>query len=257
MREPTAVIVTGAGSGIGRAIALRLAEDGINVGIVGRTASKLRVTMRTIEKAGITCAYECADVRIKSQVKSAFKQLVKKLGGLRGAVACAGVGGSNDPRYNDRWDTIIKTNLYGTYHTLCSAVELMNHKCGHSRQLVALSSLLARIGVPNYTAYCASKSGILGLVRAMAVELAEREICVNAICPGWVSTPMSTRGVRALAKRQKIAPDQAREQALESVPLRRMSNPSEIAALVSFLFSEEVISFTGQAFDVSNGSWMD
>lgn len=256
MKEPTTIIITGAGSGIGKAVALRLATNGFCIGIVGRTTSKLRATARTLERAGFACAWECADVRIKPKVKNAFVQIVKKLGGLRGVVACAGVGGANNPKCKDRWDNVIKTNLYGTYYTFCSAVELMGYKCDHSRQLVAFSSLLARVGVPNYTAYCASKSGILGLVRAMAVELAEQGIRVNAICPGWVTTPMSSKGIRLLAKRHNITSDKARKQALESVPLRRMSSPSEIAALVSFLFTEEVISFTGQAFDVSNGSWM-
>ena len=115
------------------------------------------------------------------------------------------------------------------------------------------SSILARIGVPGYTAYCASKAGLLGLVRSLAAELAPRRIQVNAVCPGWVDTDMAWQG---LSTWPGLTAEEAWAIAVQEVPLRRMGRPEEIAATVAWLASDDALGVTGQAIDHNNGAWM-
>lgn len=255
-KDQKIVIVTGAGSGIGRATAVRLAKDGYSIGLIGRRAVNLSDTEKIIRKINPNVTYRVADVRKKDQVFNAVKYINKILQGeLVGVVAAAGIGGSNKFGKGDRWNDVVETNLYGTYFTFSSALDFMK-KDNKPKQLIAISSLLAKIGVKNYTAYCASKSGILGLVRSLAISLADNQIRVNAICPGWVDTKMSNKSIKKSATLNHITYEEAKTKALSIVPLRRMSSPEEIAGLSSFLFSEDGMGFTGQSFDVSNGSWM-
>jgi NAD(P)-dependent dehydrogenase (short-subunit alcohol dehydrogenase family) len=118
------------------------------------------------------------------------------------------------------------------------------------------SSCLARFGVPNYTAYCTSKTGLLGLTRALSVELAASRILVNALCPGWVDTDMARAGIQLLADRAGEPFQTAFDTQMGFVPLQRMSLPQEVAKLVEFLFSGAQTSMTGQGIDINNGSWM-
>jgi NAD(P)-dependent dehydrogenase (short-subunit alcohol dehydrogenase family) len=124
------------------------------------------------------------------------------------------------------------------------------------RHIVIVSSVLARLGVPGYTAYCASKAGLLGLTRSLAAELAAEKILVNAICPGWVDTKMSSEGLEGIAAGQGITPEEARREAMARVPLGKMSRPEEIAAFVHFLMSGAQNSITGQALDINGGAVM-
>jgi NAD(P)-dependent dehydrogenase (short-subunit alcohol dehydrogenase family) len=163
-------------------------------------------------------------------------------------VANAGVGGPNAPGDGDRWDDIVQTNLYGTYWCVRAAAPHLSD----GGRIVVTSSILARIGVPGYTAYCASKAGLLGLVRSLAAELAPRRIQVNAICPGWVNTDMAWQGLDAIG----VGRERAFEEAMREVPLRRMSEPSEIAGTVAWLLSDDAVGVTGQAIDHNNGAFM-
>ena len=122
--------------------------------------------------------------------------------------------------------------------------------------MIVTSSCLARFGVPGYTAYCASKAGLLGMVRAFALELAKQNTQVNALCPGWVDTDMAWEGLEGMAKGMKISVEQAHEIAMKSVPLGRMSKPRESAGTVSWLLSEDGVGVTGQGIDINAGSWM-
>jgi NAD(P)-dependent dehydrogenase (short-subunit alcohol dehydrogenase family) len=117
-------------------------------------------------------------------------------------------------------------------------------------------SILARIGVPGYTGYCASKAGLLGLVRALAMELAPREVQVNAVCPGWVDTDMAWEGIDGMAAGLGTTRAEALAAAMADVPLGRMSRPEDVAGLVSWLLSPDARGVTGQALDMNNGAWM-
>ncbi len=119
-----------------------------------------------------------------------------------------------------------------------------------------VSSILARIAVPGYTGYSASKAGLLGLVRSLAAELAPQHIQVNAICPGWVNTEMAWRGLDGLAAAIGGSRDDALREAMRDVPLGRMSEPEHVAGTVAWLLSPDASGVTGQAIDQNGGAWM-
>jgi NAD(P)-dependent dehydrogenase (short-subunit alcohol dehydrogenase family) len=250
------VVVTGAGSGIGRAVALRLLETGNHVALMGRDVERLRATLRATGPEGRAraAAIPC-DIREREQVEAAFDQAVQLHGPLHALVANAGVGGPNAPGPQDRFMELIETNLVGTYWCLRAAESRLAN--GPSpRHLLVIASVLARFGVPGHSGYCASKAGLLGLVRALAVELASGGVRVNAVCPGWVDTDMASAGFRNLARELEVDEGAARQRALHAVPLRRISAPTEVAGLVAWLLSDDAIGVTGQALDVNNGAWM-
>ena len=165
---------------------------------------------------------------------------------LDALVANAGLGGPNADGAGDRFDDIVRTNLYGTYWCIRAAIPHLPD----GGRVVVTSSILARIGVAGYTGYCASKAGLLGLVRSFAAELAPRRIQVNAICPGWVDTEMAWQG---LSEWDGLTQEEAWDEARREVPLRRMSQPEEIAATVAWLLSDEASYTTGALLDVAGG----
>jgi len=249
------VVVTGAGTGIGRAIASRLADEGAVVSLLARDARRLDAVAKEICTAGGRAQSFACDVRDKASVDSAFDAAREAAGPLFALVANAGIAGSNAPGADDRFGDIVATNLNGTYACL-RAAERHLAAGPDARHLVVLGSVLARIGVAGYTGYCASKAGLLGLVRALAMELAPANVQVNAICPGWVETDMARTGLEGMASAMKVTPEEARRIAMSSVPLGRMSQPAEIAGAVAWLLSPDARGTTGQGIDVNCGAFM-
>lgn len=248
-------LITGAGTGIGKEIALRLSRDGAKISIIGRREEPLRAVVLEIEKNGGTAQYFGCDIRNKDQVNESFAQAKEHFGGLRGLVANSGIGGANQPGPQDRFYELVQTNLIGTYDCLRAAqMNLIQDQ--QTKHLVLISSCLARFGVPGYTGYCASKAGLLGLARALSLELAEQRIQVNALCPGWVNTQMARDGIQGMADAMGISYEDAHATAMRAVPLGRMSEPEEIAGMVSWLVSNDAIGITGQGLDINGGSWM-
>jgi NAD(P)-dependent dehydrogenase (short-subunit alcohol dehydrogenase family) len=245
-------VVTGAGTGIGRAIALELSHAGAAVGLIGRTPATLEAVAS--DAAGETCIVT-ADVCDRSAVDAAFGTIAERLGPLHVVVANAGIGGPNDLGGGDRWDAIVRTNLDGAYFTLRAFEEQLAPGDGW-RHAIVISSCVARFGVPGISAYSAAKAGQLGLVRSLAAELAPKRVLVNAICPGWVETKMAADRMSEIGEEMGKGLAEAREELLGGVPLQRISEPEEIAGLVAFLLSPAAVSFTGQAFDPNNGAWM-
>jgi NAD(P)-dependent dehydrogenase (short-subunit alcohol dehydrogenase family) len=226
------VAVTGAARGIGLAIAERLAAEGARLTLIDRDEPRLE-----------GAATRVVDISDREAVFAAFTEPLHAL------VANAGIGGGNEPGEDDRFDEILQTNLYGTYWCIRAAEPLL----ADGGRIVVTSSILARIGVAGYTGYCSSKAALLGLVRSLAAELAPRRIQVNAICPGWVDTDMTRLGLSLF---EGLSEDEAWEVAKQEVPLRRMSDPAEIAGTVAWLLSDDSIGVTGQAIDQNNGAFM-
>ncbi|HEX3701931.1 MAG TPA: SDR family NAD(P)-dependent oxidoreductase, partial [Vicinamibacterales bacterium] len=210
---------------------------------------QLHDTARAIEQCGATALTLELDVRNEAAVLHAFESLRGST--LDVLVNNAGAGGGQpiETTETESWRHILDTNVWGTFLVSRHAVPLMR---GGGR-IVNLSSVLGRFGVPGYTAYCASKAGLLGLVRAFAAELAPRKIQVNAVCPGWVNTDMAWDG---LSDWPGKTADEAWAIAVQEVPLRRMSEPAEIAATVAWLASADALGVTGQAIDHNNGAFM-
>ncbi len=250
------IVVTGGGRGIGRAIALRQAEQGAHVSLCGRTLESLTETAAACEAAGSPSAfaYRC-DIRDREAVGRFFAAATAAQGPVHGLVANSGVGGTNEPGPTDRWNELVDTNLTGTYWCTRSAQQHLAPG-PEPRHMVIISSILGRFGVPGYTGYCASKAGLLGLTRALALELAAENVQVNALCPGWVDTAMARQGLEGMAAAMGTTYDQARAEAMSVVPLGRMSTPEEIAGVVAFLLSPAARGITGQGLDVNNGAWM-
>lgn len=250
------VVVTGAGTGIGRAIAIRLAGEGAKLTLLARSVGKLEEVAKEISRSGgEVAAVFPLDVRDRQAVDDRFAEAARAQGPIRALVANAGIGGSNEAGAKDRFDEIIATNLTGVYSCL-RAAERHLAKGPDARHLVVISSVLARIGVPGYTGYCASKAALLGLVRAMAAELAPGNVQVNAVCPGWVNTEMAREGLEGMAKGMETSVEEAKAIAMLDVPLGRMSEPEDVAGCVAWLLSKDARGVTGQGIDMNGGAWM-
>jgi NAD(P)-dependent dehydrogenase (short-subunit alcohol dehydrogenase family) len=243
-------LISGAGSGIGQAIALKLAADGHKAILIGRNETALNKTFKLMPKG--SCIVIGADIRDKESLADAASQLEDTE--VNSIIANAGIGGENQWCANDRWPEIIDTNLTGTYNFVNTFLPNLRAANGDKHILIT-SSVLARLGVANYSAYCASKAGLLGLMRSWAVQFAPEHILVNAICPGWVDTDMAQQGLQGIADGIGITKDAFFDIAMQSVPLRRMSQPAEIAGLVAYLLSQT--SITGQTIDINGGAVMN
>lgn len=247
------VVITGAGAGIGRAIAENLAERDCSTILLGRQEENLETTRRGLKNPDQHQTFPC-DVRRPEDLKQVLQK--SGAGSLYGVVVNAGVGGENMSPNGDRWEEIIDTNLSGSYYTVKECLPWLRQDAAEFRKIVFVSSILARLGVPGYSAYCASKAGMLGLMRSLAAELARENILVNALLPGWVNTQMAHDGIQGFADKLNISKEEAYNNAMQQVPLGKMSEPGEIAAMVAFLLDDAQTSITGQSLDINNGAMM-
>ncbi len=246
------VVVTGAGTGIGRAIARRMSRGGASVTLLARDRRRLEETAASL---GVASHVATCDIRDRGAVEKAVAGAARALGPINALVASSGIGGVNEDGEDDRFEDIVQTNVVATYAT-CRAAYRHLAAGPEPRHIVVVSSILARIGVPGYTGYCASKAGLLGLVRALAAELAPAAVQVNAICPGWVDTDMAWDGLDAMAAGTGGTREDAYRDAMRAVPLGRMTQPDEIAGTVAWLLSPDARGVTGQAIDHNGGAWM-
>ncbi len=249
-------LVTGAGRGIGRAIAMALIQEGATVAGTARTGSELESLTKQIRDAGgigMAITADLADAsspsRIVSEVQNAF-------GGVDILVNNAGVVSAEDPRplvgFNDEfWQRTIAVNLTAVY-LLCKAIlpALLQKRAG---RIINIASLAGKTGLMHGCAYAASKHGLIGLTRTLALEVADQGITVNAICPGAVRSVANDKRVDYDAKRLGVSFDELERRL---TPLGRRLEPAEIAPLAVFLASDEAAAITGQAFNVCGGTLM-
>jgi NAD(P)-dependent dehydrogenase (short-subunit alcohol dehydrogenase family) len=246
--EGKVALVTGAGSGIGQAAAVRFAEEGAAVGVLDLSAEAAASTVTLIEKDGGVALALTADVSDARQVGEAVDALVAEHGALHVLYNNAGVDsrGSVAVAEEANWDRCFAVNVKGTY--LCSQAALRH--MGEGGAIVNQASVAALVGVPNFAAYCAAKGAVLSLTRSMAVDLAPRKVRVNVICPGTVYTPLMEPMLRARGDGDL---ELGLERTLVKYPLGRLGNPEDIANVALFLASDEAAFMTGAVVTPDGG----
>ena len=246
LRDKTA-LVTGAGSGIGRAIALACAREGASVVAADLDLQRARETAALVEQSGGRALASAIDVRQPQQHLDVVAQAVRAFGGLHFACNNAGISVGPSGEYRpvaeitlDDWDSVVGTNLAGTFFGLRAQIPAMLAAGGGS--IVNIASVMAQSARPNLGAYVASKHGVLGLTRAAAVDYAAQCVRVNAIGPGYIDTPMLARKDAA-----------AREAIAGWHPMGRLGKAEEIAALAVWLAGDAAGFVTGAYYPVDGG----
>jgi NAD(P)-dependent dehydrogenase (short-subunit alcohol dehydrogenase family) len=241
-------VVTGAGSGIGRAAAVRFAAEGARVAVVDIDSAAAGGTAAAILTSGGEAVAVPADVSVESDVAAAIATAVQEWGGLDVVVANAAIepveaDAAVDELDTAVWTRVLEVNLTGVYHTCKHGVRALLASGGGA--VVCTASPTGLYGLaPGEDAYSASKAGVYGLIRVMASDYAARDIRVNGVMPGFVDTPL-TRAV--------VEDESKREAALRAVPLGRVARPEEIAAVMAFLASGEASYVTGAVWAVDGG----
>lgn len=237
--------VTGAGKGLGRALAVGLAAAGCDVALTARSEAALGSVKAEVEALGARCLALPADVRDRSALESAADAVAQAWGRLDAAVACAGVSPSftRPERITEHdWDSIIGTNLTGTFHTAVAAGRVMLEQ--GSGSVIAVSSIHGRHASGRLAAYSASKGGVDALVRALALDWSPRGVRVNAVAPGYFETDL-TEELRAS--------DAHSAALLAKVPMARFGEPAELVGAVRFLAGPASSFVTGSVLDVDGG----
>ncbi len=249
-------IVTGAGRGIGRSIALALAAAGADVGVTARSTAELEKLVAEIQALGRHSLAIACDVTDPEQVEHMATTLLSGLGGVDILVNNAGNAGShkfqNHP--DELWHRMLAVNLTSVYYV--SKAFIPAFIAQHRGRIINIASTASRVGGRYVAAYTAAKHGVLGLTRALAAEMIPYDVTVNAICPGYVNTPMTDVNVSNIAARTDMSEEQAREVLKKTSPQRRLIEPEEIAALVVYLAQDISQGITGQAINVDGGGVM-
>ncbi len=242
-------IVTGAGSGIGRAIATLFAEEGARVAVVDVSESDGKETVELLRKRGGDAVFIQGDISNSAIVKRIVETTVKKY--ERVDILCNNAGvesmGSILEITEENWDKVMSINLKGVF--LCSKHSVPKMVENGGGVIINIASVLGLIGSKGEAAYCASKGGIISLTRAMALDFAPHNIRVNCICPGSVLTPTFKRVMTSLGDYEA-----AFQRNLDKIPLKRIAEPEEIAYAALYLASEKASYITGSVL-VIDGGW--
>src|SRR5437868_10157422 len=235
-------LITGASQGIGRDTALALAEAGAKVTVAARQEEKLAALVKDIAAAGGEAFAVKMDVADAEQVKTGFKQVLEKFGRLDILVNNAAItrDGLAMRMKADDWEAVLKTNLTGAHFCIQQALATMMR--ARTGRIINVSSVVAQSGNAGQANYVAAKAGLIGLTKAIAVEIASRNVTVNAVAPGFIETPMTD-----------VLPDKVKEDLKTRIPLGRMGSAREIASAIVFLASDEAGYITGHVLNVNGG----
>jgi 3-hydroxybutyrate dehydrogenase len=249
-------LITGGGRGIGRSIALEFAREGADVVVAARTLQQVEVVAHEIAESFQSRAlpFSC-DVSDLASVEQLFTKVKNAFGrGPDIMVNNAGIAESAPLLKTDdeHWRRHIEINLSGTFYCTRAALgEMVERGWG---RIINIASIAGKTGAPYIAAYAASKHGVLGLTRSVALEVAAKGVTVNAICPGYVDTDMTTRGVENITSKTGRTAEQALESIKKMSPQNRLIDADEVAALALLLASHEGRGINGQAINVDGGS---
>jgi len=254
--EKRIALITGGGRGIGRAIALAFASEGAQVTVAARSLEQVEQVAREIaDKFSTKALPVVCDVSDAASVERLFKDVNESFGrGPDILVNNAGIAQSAPltKTGDELWQRHLAINLSGSFYCMRAALPQMIER-GWGR-IVNIASIAGKTGAPYIAAYSASKHGVLGLTRSSALEVASKGVTVNAICPGYVDTEMTTRGIENITKKTGLSADQAMESLRKMSPQNRIIEPEEVAALALLLASEEGRGINGQAINVDGGT---
>jgi NAD(P)-dependent dehydrogenase (short-subunit alcohol dehydrogenase family) len=242
-------LVTGAGRGIGRAVAERLGHDGHRVGLVARSKDQLEAVAAGIAAETLVLP---ADLTARGVIDRVFAEVARTWGDVEVLVPNAGIGHAAlvTETSDDDWARVLELNLTVPFRCIRRALPPMLD-AGWGR-IVVIASVVAKRGEPQVSAYAASKHGVLGLVRSVAAEVARDGVTVNAVCPGFVDTPMTDETVAAISARSDRSADQARAALAKRQPIGRLVNPAEVADVVALCVGNGAIN--GQGINVDGGA---
>ncbi|MGB2591407.1 MAG: 3-oxoacyl-[acyl-carrier-protein] reductase [Candidatus Acidiferrum sp.] len=238
-------LLTGASQGIGRETALALAEAGAKIAAAARNEEKLASLVNEIVNAGGEAIAIKMDVADAEQIKSGFKQTLEKFGRLDILVNNAAItrDGLALRMKQDDWDAVIRTNLTGAH--LCIQQALSTMMRARAGRIINISSVVAEMGNAGQANYVAAKAGLVGLTKAIAIEISSRNITVNAVAPGFIATPMTD-----------VLPDKVKDELKTRIPLGRMGSARDVASAIAFLASDEASYITGHVLDVNGGLYL-
>jgi ketoreductase len=246
-------LVTGAGRGIGKSIALNLAKDGFFVVLVSRTLEQLeKVSNEISELDGKSICFTC-DISKQENVEEMVSKVMQKVSKIDVLVNCAGrSGGGKTAEMDDElWRDIINTNLNGVYYVTKAVLNKGN--LDSDSAIINIASTGGKQGVPLGAAYSASKAGVIAFSKALGKELATTGITVNAVCPGYVESDMAQKVREANSKLLNISVEEVKKKFENHIPIGRYIEPDEVAGMVAYLASDKARGITIQAINVCGG----
>lgn len=245
-------VITGGGRGIGFAVAKRLGALGASLSLLGRDRAKLYEAVQQLAGAAACDAYPC-DVGDEAAVQRAFESVARA--GHRIAILVNNAGTARSAKFartdTALWDEMLRVNLTGVYY--CTRAALPGMLTLPAARIVNIASTAALVGYPYVAAYCAAKHGVVGLTRALALELAATHVTVNAVCPGYTDTDLVRDAVSNIMARTGKSEADARAAMASRNPQGRLIAPDEVAATVAWLCLPEASAITGQAVAVAGG----
>ncbi len=237
--------ISGASRGIGKACATALSAAGAKVVLAARQLDKLEAVAAEIRLAGGEAFVVAIDLSSQDSIKEAFAKAAKDFGRIDILINNGGItrdGLALRMKRGD-WDAVLETNLSGSFFCIQQVISpMIRERWG---RIVNITSVVAEAGNAGQANYCAAKAGLIGLTKSLAHELASRNVTVNAVAPGFIETDMTGS-----------LPDEHKTKITESIPLKRMGKPEDVAAAVKFLASEEAAYITGHVLDVNGGMYM-
>ncbi|MFL2931455.1 MAG: SDR family NAD(P)-dependent oxidoreductase [bacterium] len=247
------VLITGGGRGIGRAIAISFAKQGFDISIVAKTKSEINSVADEIRSLGVNAIAKVCDVTSSVKVEKIFGEIEREMGRIDIFVANAGMLLKNELILTDDnlWNQIMDVNLNSVFYTTRSVIKgMIKRKSG---RVIVISSVSGKLGGAFRSAYHAAKHGAIGFVKSIALEVAEHDITVNAICPGFVETKMMKDNQELFTDAESDSIDIV-QNLKNDIPMKRFLDPVEVASMSVYLASDSASGITGQAYTISCGA---